>query len=145
MCACVCVCVHTGVPDFPSEEDCCTLGAPECWARGQESICQRGTLTQQSHVYGLAPLCVKLHICSNKVPSLLRITKEVLQWKSWSYSQSTLNLSLWLQFPFINLNLPNKEQTLNALSRTQNSTLNKLDDFTTAFKTFSPNAVTWSS
>lgn len=50
---------HAGVPDRPAEEDYCSLRASECWAGGQESVCQRGTITQQSHVYVLASLSVK--------------------------------------------------------------------------------------
>lgn len=37
----LCVCV--GVPDLSAEKDCCPLCPSECWAGGQESVCQRGT------------------------------------------------------------------------------------------------------
>lgn len=59
---CVSHCLRAGVPDLPAEEDCCSLGASECWAGGQESVCQRGTITRWSHVNDLALHSVRQHI-----------------------------------------------------------------------------------
>lgn len=43
---CVSLCLCSGGPDCPAEEDGCSLGATECRVGSQESVCQRGSIVR---------------------------------------------------------------------------------------------------